>query len=77
MLEASCLTSDASRAGAIATSYEAFGAGAKSGQPGYNGQEATAGLVYMRNRWYDPNTGRFTQEDPIGIRQTGAPRTCA
>ena len=20
----------------------------------------------MRNRWYDPNTGRFTQEDPIG-----------
>lgn len=20
----------------------------------------------MRNRWYDPNSGRFTQEDPIG-----------
>jgi RHS repeat-associated protein len=34
--------------------------------PGYNGHEASGGLVYMRNRWYDPNTGRFTQEDPIG-----------
>jgi len=22
---------------------------------------------YMRNRYYDPNTGRFTREDPIGI----------
>lgn len=26
-----------------------------------------SGLQYKRNRWYDPNTGRFTQEDPIGL----------
>ncbi len=26
-----------------------------------------AGLQYMRNWVYDPSTGRFTQEDPIGL----------
>ena len=31
-----------------------------------NGQ-GTTGMLYRRNRYFDPNTGRFTQEDPIGI----------
>jgi RHS repeat-associated protein len=26
-----------------------------------------SGQLYMRNRYYDPQSGRFTQEDPIGI----------
>ena len=30
-------------------------------------QRDASGLMYMRNRYYDPQTGRFTQEDPIGL----------
>ena len=26
-----------------------------------------SGLMYMRNRYYNPTTGTFTQEDPIGL----------
>lgn len=31
------------------------------------GQLDASGKMYMRNRYYDPVTGRFTQEDPIGL----------
>ena len=50
--------------------YDAFG----NGHPGnsaetpfrYNGQyyDEETGLYYLRNRYYDSSTGRFTQEDP-------------
>jgi RHS repeat-associated protein len=30
-------------------------------------KEDGSGLVFRRNRYYDPQTGRFTQEDPIGL----------
>lgn len=26
-----------------------------------------SGMKYMRNRYYNPNTGQFTQQDPIGL----------
>jgi len=31
------------------------------------GQLDASGKMYMRNRYYDPGTGRFTQEDPTGL----------
>src|SRR5690606_24090940 len=38
---------------------------------GYTGAStptaAGGGFVYLRNRWYDPNTGRFLTQDPIGL----------
>jgi RHS repeat-associated protein len=30
-------------------------------------QDATTGLYYIKARWYDPVTGRFISEDPIGF----------
>jgi RHS repeat-associated protein len=32
-----------------------------------DGMRDATGQMYMRNRYYDPASGRFTQEDPIGI----------
>ena len=46
---------------------QSTGSTAKATEPGYNGHESAGGLIYMRNRWYDPNSGRFTQQDPIGF----------
>jgi RHS repeat-associated protein len=51
--------------------YEAFGANAGSVRTryGYTGRERdeSAELIYYRARWNDPQQGRFTSEDPIGL----------
>ncbi|MBI4501464.1 MAG: hypothetical protein HY700_09915 [Gemmatimonadetes bacterium] len=31
------------------------------------GDVGSGGLYYMRNRWYEPHTGRFLSEDPVGL----------
>ena len=32
-----------------------------------DGMRDASGQMYMRNRYYDPQTGQFTQTDPIGL----------
>ncbi len=52
--------------------YDAFGNAQITGNESagnpfrYNGQytDEETGLIYLRNRYYDPSIGRFTQEDP-------------
>ncbi|MFJ6053282.1 RHS repeat-associated core domain-containing protein [Streptomyces sp. NPDC092307] len=58
--------------------YDPYGTPAATGQPSSNpytftGREADAGtgLLYYRARYYDPETGRFISQDPIG--QAGGP----
>jgi RHS repeat-associated protein len=39
-------------------------------QTGFTGAStptSTGGFTYLRNRWYDPATGRFLTQDPIGL----------
>jgi RHS repeat-associated protein len=51
--------------------YDSFGNGVSSlTRYGYTGREwdGDANLYYYRNRWYDPQAGRFISEDPIGLR---------
>jgi lysozyme len=38
-----------------------------TGFTGASAPNASGGFVYMRNRWYDPQTGRFLTQDPIGL----------
>ncbi len=45
-------------------------AGATNTETGFTGGSTpnqTGGFTYFRNRWYDPRTGRFLTQDPIGL----------
>jgi RHS repeat-associated protein len=41
--------------------------------PGYTSHEEdpATGLVYMQQRYYDPQSGRFLSTDPVGVNTTG------
>src|SRR5207245_1714014 len=46
------------------------GSGSTNTQTGFGGASTpngSGGFVYLRNRWYDPRTGRFLTQDPIGL----------
>ena len=53
--------------GAISSDSGAFGDSAFVGWKGLLWEGDSTRLYYAQNRWYDPNTGRFVSEDPIGI----------
>lgn len=58
--------------------YEPFGAqmapATVQDGPGYTGhvQDATTGLTYMQQRYYDPQIGRFVSADPISATSSGS-----
>ena len=65
-------------AAAQAVSRNPFGAvegvapaGSEAPVSGYTGAAQSVsnggGMVYLRNRWYDPQSGRFLTQDPIGL----------
>ena len=65
-------------AAAAAVSRNPFGAveglapaGSEAPVSGYTGAAQSVsnggGMVYLRNRWYDPQSGRFLTQDPIGL----------
>jgi RHS repeat-associated protein len=62
---------DASGTIVSSTSYDSFGNAASNIATTYRytGREydVDTGLYYYRNRWYDPEVGRFISEDPIGF----------
>ena len=39
----------------------------ETGRTGASTPNQTGGFTYLRNRWYDPATGRFLTQDPIGL----------
>jgi RHS repeat-associated protein len=39
----------------------------ETGFAGASTPNASGGFVYLRNRWYDPKTGKFLTQDPIGL----------
>ncbi len=64
---------DASGAVAFMRTYDSFGnplSGADHSGYAFTGREwdPETGLYYYRARYYDPRLGRFTSEDPIGLR---------
>ncbi len=65
--------SDANASSSTSYSYEPYGKAMQSGLADDNTRDFTGreddgnGLTYYRARYYDPSSGRFISEDPIGL----------
>lgn len=82
------VTDSANKAVKRSYNYDAWGnlgAGSSDNLP-FNGSDRVrwkgalwigneANIYYMRNRWYDPGTGRFLSEDPAGLNSGINPMT--
>jgi RHS repeat-associated protein len=53
--------------GALEGASAGGGTNTESGYTGASTPNQTGGFTYLRNRWYDPATGRFLTQDPIGL----------
>ncbi len=53
--------------GALAGSGAAGSTNTETGYTGASTPNQRSGFTYLRNRWYDPQTGRFLTQDPIGL----------
>ena len=65
---------DANR-GPVRYEYEPYGKGGPPDEPGYTGHvlDGATGLLYMQQRYYDPQIGRFLSVDPVTANSgTGA-----
>jgi RHS repeat-associated protein len=65
---------DASGSVSSSLVYDSFGnltSGSASTRYTYTAREIDSGtgLIYYRARWYDPQVGRFVQEDPLGLAE--------
>src|SRR6185437_8724345 len=49
------------------SAYQSSAVNSQSGFGGASTPNASTGFTYLRNRWYDPQTGRFLTQDPIGL----------
>ncbi len=53
--------------GASGTGAGSTATNTETGYTGASSPNSTGGFTYLRNRWYDPQTGRFLTQDPIGL----------
>jgi RHS repeat-associated protein len=66
-LEGTVLSYSTNAYGQVTSTTGTGGTSVDVGFAGASTPDPKGGFTYMRNRWYDPQTGRFLTQDPIGL----------